>query len=105
MTTTSGPLIAMPYNLELNDSIVYAVEKHASPEMYRRLVDTLITFEPELASQTRVLALGLHPHLIGVPHRIGYFEKMLDLLAARNDVVFMQGRQIADWFASVNPST
>ena len=105
MTTQSGPLIAMPYNLELNDSIVYAVEKHASPEIYRRLVDTVATFEPELESQTRVLALGLHPHLIGVPHRIGYFEKMLDLLAARNDVVFMQGRQIADWFASVSPST
>lgn len=52
--------------------------------------------------QPRVLALGLHPHLIAVPHRIGYLHKMLDLLLARDDVVFVQGRQIADWFGSVS---
>lgn len=103
MSTRAGPLIAMPYNLELNDSIVYAVEKHSSPEMYQRLVDTVAVFDRELRRHPRVLALGLHPHLIGVPHRIVYLEKMLDLLAARDDVVFMQGRQIADWFAGASP--
>lgn len=104
MTTKAGPLIAMPYNLEINDSIIYAVEKHASAEMYRRLADTVTAFEREMPAQPRVLALGLHPHLIGVPHRIGYLEKMLDLLAARDDVVFMQGRQIADWFTNACPA-
>ncbi len=104
MTTKHGALMAMPYNLEINDSIIYAVEKHASPEMYRRLADTVAAFEPELTQQPRVLALGLHPHLIGVPHRIGYLHKMLDLLLQRDDVVFVQGRQIADWFHSVSPA-
>ncbi|MBL8381632.1 MAG: polysaccharide deacetylase family protein [Burkholderiales bacterium] len=104
MTTKAGPLIAMPYNLEINDSIVYAVEKHASPEMHRRVVDTVAAFDRELRSAPRVLALGLHPHLIGVPHRIVYLEKMLDLLARRDDVVFMQGAQIADWFMSACPA-
>ena len=104
MTTKHGPLIAMPYNLEINDSIIYAVEKHSSPEMYTRLVDTVAAFERELKRQPRVLALGLHPHLISVPHRIGYLWKMLDLLMQRDDVIFVQGRQIADWFASVSPA-
>jgi peptidoglycan/xylan/chitin deacetylase (PgdA/CDA1 family) len=103
MSTAHGPLLAMPYNLELNDSIVYAVEKHASPELHRRLVDTVNCFDRELPHQVRVLALGLHPHLIGVPHRIGYLEQMLDLLAARSDTVFMQGRDIAAWFRRVSP--
>jgi hypothetical protein len=40
----------------------------------------------------------LHHHLNGVPHRIGFLEKMLDLLIARNDTIFMTGGQIADWF-------
>jgi peptidoglycan/xylan/chitin deacetylase (PgdA/CDA1 family) len=104
MTTQAGPLLAMPYNLEINDSIVYAVEKHASPEMWTRLKDTVAAFERELKRFPRVLALGLHPHLIGVPHRIGYLAKMLDLLAARDDVVFMQGAEIADWYASACPA-
>jgi allantoinase len=98
MTTKHGPLIAMPYNLEINDSVLYAVEKHSSPEIYERLKATLSTFDGELADQPRVLALGLHPHLIGVPHRIGYLANMLDLLMARDDVTFMTGSQIADWF-------
>ena len=104
MTTKDGPLIAMPYNLEINDSIIYAVEKHSSNEMYQRLVDTVAAFDRELKRQPRVLALGLHPHLISVPHRIGYLHKMLDLLLARDDVIFVQGRQIADWFGSVSPA-
>lgn len=102
MTTEGGPLIAMPYNLELNDSIVYAIEKHASPEMYRRISDTIAVFERELDRNPRVMALGLHPHLIGVPHRIGYLERVLDDLLARDDTVFMTGSQIADWFVAAD---
>ncbi len=104
MMTKHGALIAMPYNLEINDSIIYAVEKHSSAEMYQRLADTVVAFDLEMKGQPRVLALGLHPHLIGVPHRIGYLHKMLDLLQQRDDVVFVQGGQIADWFHSVSPA-
>ena len=102
MTTAHGPLIAMPYNLEVNDSVVYAIEKHASPEMYRRMTDTVAAFSQELETTCRVLALGLHPHLIAVPHRIGYLERMLDDLLARDDTVFMTGSQIADWFVAAD---
>ena len=102
ITTAGGPLIAMPYNLEINDSIIYAVEKHASPEMYRRMTDTVAAFENELDQNPRVMALGLHPHLIGVPHRIGYLERMLDDLLGRDDTIFMTGSQIADWFVEAD---
>lgn len=102
MTTRHGAMIAMPYNVEINDSVIYAVEKHSSPEMYQRLSDTLDAFDRELEASPRVLPIGLHPHLIGVPHRIGYLAKMLDLLAARDDVVFMTGSQIADWFTAAD---
>jgi peptidoglycan/xylan/chitin deacetylase (PgdA/CDA1 family) len=98
MTTKAGPMLAMPYTLELNDSVVYAVERHASPEMYRRLVDTLEVFDWELRQQPRVLTLALHPHLTGVPHRLGYFEKMLDALLDREDVIFVTGGTVADWY-------
>jgi len=99
MQVAAGRLIQMPYNLELNDSVIYAVEKHSSPEFLLRLERTLALFEREIEHQPRVLALGLHPHLMGVPHRFGYFEEMLDLLIKHPDVVFMNGSMIADWFA------
>ena len=102
MTTKHGPLIAMPYNLEVNDSIIYAVEKHSSPEMYLRLENSVNAFDKEVKDNPRVLAIGLHPHLIGVPHRIDYLDRMLDLLMARDDTIFMNGSQIADWFVAAD---
>ena len=102
MTTKHGPLIAMPYNLEVNDSIIYAIEKHASPEMYQRLTATVKAFEKEVDDTSRILPIGLHPHLMGVPHRINYLERMLDDLMARSDTVFMTGSEIADWFVEAD---
>jgi hypothetical protein len=104
MTTQHGPLLSLPYNLEVNDSIIYAIEKHASNEMYQRLENTLRLFEREAKKQPRVLALGLHPHLIGVPHRFESFERMLDLLMKTPNVCFMTGEKMAQWYATQVPA-
>ena len=98
-----GALLQMPYNLELNDSIIYAVEKHSSPEFLLRVEQTLKCFERECQTRPRVMALGLHPHLMGVPHRFGYFEQILDTLMAHPDVCFKTGSDIADWFTTQCP--
>ena len=103
MTTRNGPLLSLPYNLEINDSIIYAIERHSSDEMYERLARTLALFEREAVSHPRILAIGLHPHLIGVPHRFASLEKMLDLLMKSSNVCFMNGEQIADWYTAQVP--
>lgn len=100
MTTRSGPLVAMPYNVEINDSIIYAIERHATGEMARRLSFTLEQFEQESAENPRVLAIGLHPHLISVPHRMHELVDMLDRLQASDKVLFTTGSAICDWFTS-----
>jgi len=98
MTTASGPLVAMPYNVEINDSIIYAVERHATGEMANRLAHTLELFERESALNPRILALGLHPHLISVPHRFHELEKMIEMLQSSKNVVFATGSEICDWY-------
>ena len=103
MHTLNGPLLSLPYNLEINDSIIYAVEKHSSLEMLERTRHTLALFERESLKHPRVLAIGLHPHLIGVPHRFGSFERMLDLLMASPQVCFVQGHDLATWYAEQVP--
>lgn len=103
LNTKHGPLLSIPYTLELNDSPLYAGQHMSSSEIYDRLVDTLSVFETELKTQPRVLTLALHPHLIGVPHRFAYLERMLDLLQARDDTTFVVGGQIADWYVSACP--
>lgn len=106
MRTDNGPLLSVPYNLEINDSIIYAIEKHSSPEMLMRATNTLNLFKREFdrTGQPRVFALGLHPHLIGVPHRFDYLEQILDLLMNTPEVWFTTGSQIADWYRAQVPA-
>lgn len=102
MTTANGPLIAMPYSLELNDTVIYAIEKHPGEEIFRRVADTVATFERELEQNPRVITIALHPYAIGVPHRLPHLERALQMLRARNDTVFMTGSAIADWFVAAD---
>ena len=100
MTTKHGPLICMPYGTELNDSLIYAVEQQSSAEVLQRFKDTLATFESELGENPKILTIPLHPHITGVPHRIPYLHGVIDLLRSRDDVIFVNGSEIADWYAA-----
>lgn len=103
LTTKHGPMVSLPYGLDLNDSVVYAIEKHSTAEMKLRMSETIKVFEREIAryGQPRVLTIPLHPHLSGVAHRVGFLEEVIDALRARADTVFMNGSQILDWYLAV----
>lgn len=102
MTTAHGPMVAMPYTFELNDVPIYAVQNSSTDEMFKRLEGTLAIFDRETTVQPKVLTIALHPHLIGVPHLAHQFERCLDLLLARDDVVFMTSSEIGDWFVETD---
>lgn len=98
LRTAHGPLLALPYTMELNDVPIWAVQGQSSDELLKRLETTLAVLEREIEQQPRVLTFGLHPHIIGIPHRAYYMEKALDLLQRRSDTQFVTSSQIADWF-------
>ena len=98
MDTKHGPLLNIPYTLEHSDVLVYSVEKLDGADVLRRLEATLETFDRELDDQPRVLTVPIHPHIIGVPHRFPFLMRMLDLLLARDDVLFTTADGIADWY-------
>ncbi|HVY21107.1 MAG TPA: polysaccharide deacetylase family protein [Bauldia sp.] len=100
LRTKFGDVVSLPYGLDINDSVIFAIEKHASAEMARRIEATIATFQREIAEtgQVRILAIPLHPHLSGVAHRIGYLTDTIDALLDRSDTVFMNGSQILDWY-------
>ena len=104
MRTMHGPFIAAPYSLDLNDGLLWAGGGAHSNVQYERVVWTLETFEEELKRNCRVMVLPLHPHLVGVPHRMAWFNRILDLLQARSDTVFLNGSGVADWYAAVEPA-
>lgn len=103
MHTKHGPMMALPYALDLNDVTIFALEKHTANEYVKRFEDTLSVFELETECNPRVLTLALHPHIIGVPYRFGALCKVLDILQKRSDTIFMTADQIADWFKAESP--
>jgi allantoinase len=104
INTQNGKLLAVPYSLELNDSVIHAVEDHPSDTLLQRVTDTLHTFETEIHDTCRVLTIPLHPHLMGVAHRIDYLAQTLDLLREHDEVAFVTGSQISDWYRAQVPA-
>lgn len=102
MRTKHGPLMAVPYSLDLNDSM-WAGWGLNSDAQYQRTLWTLETFEEEMKGNCRVLVLPLHPHLVGVPHRMRWLHEILDMLIARDDTMFTTPSEIADWYRAVEP--
>lgn len=103
MRTKSGPLIAVPYALDINDVMIFALERHSAEEYFKRFQDTANYFASE-RGQPRIITMGLHPHIIGVPYRLKMFERTIDMLMSRDDTVFVTGNRIVDWFKKQVPA-
>ena len=100
--TKHGPMVGLPYALELNDVPVFAIKDASTDEFLKRLEATLAIFERETEDNPRCLTFGLHPHIIGTPHIAYWFEKALDLLMEHPQTTFMTSRQIGDWFVAAD---
>jgi peptidoglycan/xylan/chitin deacetylase (PgdA/CDA1 family) len=97
--TAHGPLLAMPYSVELNDIPIMMIQHHRAEELFERTVAQFDRLYDESEVQgAKVMGLAVHPYISGVPHRIGWFEKALAHMAARPGTMFWQGRQIMDWY-------
>lgn len=103
MTTTEGPILAVPYTLELNDSVVYAVERHATGELERRVTGSLEVLGREMAHEARLITIGLHPHLAGVPHRVDELRRILESLTEAPGSRFVTGTEIDAWYRAAHP--
>lgn len=104
VATAHGPLLSVPYSVELNDITIMVSAQHRSDEMLIRTRDAALRLAAESAESVRILAFGVHPYVSGAAHRIAYFEQMLDHLAAMPGVVFWQGDRICRWFADQRPA-
>jgi peptidoglycan/xylan/chitin deacetylase (PgdA/CDA1 family) len=98
MRTKSGPILTLPYPVEVNDVVISAVQQQPSVEILRRGRDTFDRLYQEGAAIPRIMAISIHPYLTGVPHRIKYLEELLDHVLGHPDIVLMTGEEILDWY-------
>ena len=105
LTVKSGRLVALPYTVELNDIPMYIVQNHRSPEIFDRSKDAFETLYREGASSARIMAISVHPYITGAAHRISYYEEIFEYLKSFDEVVFMTGGEILDWYDAAMPTS
>ena len=98
MIVKSGRLVALPYTVELNDIPVYLVQNHRSPELFERAKDHFDTLYREGAESARIMCVSTHPYITGAAHRIKYYGKIFEYIRQHDDVIFMTGSEILDWY-------
>ncbi len=98
MSTSTTPIVAMPYSLELSDLPMMVVHQHESRVWLERVTDQFDRLYQEGATQPRVMSMSVHPYIMGTPHRIKYFEAAYDHMLKHENVWFTTAEEIYDWF-------
>jgi peptidoglycan/xylan/chitin deacetylase (PgdA/CDA1 family) len=91
-------LVSIPYSLEINDLPAFLYRNRSAEEfdtMIRRQFDVL---SREGERSGRVMAIALHPYLIGVPHRIGALDSALDYIGRHEGVWRATGEEIVSHY-------
>ena len=98
MNVEGKPLVSIPYSYETNDSPAFYRHKGSTQDfetMMRQQFDTLYR---EGADSGRVMAIALHPYVMGVPHRIGALDRALDYICSHPDVWLATGEEIVRYY-------
>jgi hypothetical protein len=70
MRTRSGPLLSIPYAVETNDFVSVLHLRHDPVQFVDAVVRQFNEMLEQSAQQPLVLALSLHPFIMGQPHRL-----------------------------------
>ena len=100
--TPAGEIIAMPLSTELEDRFIMQANLHSESEYADQIEDAFDYLYEEAGEQGgRMLALSIHPWMLGQPHRIGKLEQLLAHITKRADVWSASGGEIsAAWHHS-----
>jgi allantoinase len=96
--TANGPLVTLPYSVELNDIPMMIVQHHESEYLLRRTIDQFDRLYAEGKHRAKIMALAIHPYISGQPHRIKYLEAIYDYVNRFAGVLHWNGAEILDWY-------
>ncbi len=103
MDVDGRPICSIPYSGEINDLPAMIRMGRTAEEfetMIKRQFDVLYR---EGAESGRVMAICLHPFVIGMPHRIGALDGGLEYICAHEGVWLATGSEIVDHYLSTVP--
>jgi len=102
MRTAGGTLHAMPHPVDIDDYTILVQNHHTEDDFRDQLCDQFDVLYRESQTQGgRIMAIALHPWVIGQPYRIGALEQALAHIMRHRGVWAATGSEILDaWTAS-----
>jgi len=98
ISTENGVLVATPYSNDVNDFAIFS-RGNATPEMG---LASLKSYFDELYREGersgRIMNFGIHPHVMGLPHRIGPLRDFMSYLKRHEGVWFCTREELARWY-------
>ncbi len=91
-------MVALPYSTEINDLPVMLRQNRSSDEFESRIRRQFDTLYREGEESGRVMAIAVHPYVIGFPHRIWALESGLDYIRKHEAVWFATAEEIVDHY-------
>ncbi|MGA4846469.1 polysaccharide deacetylase family protein [Streptomyces sp. G5(2025)] len=92
-------MLSVPYAIELNDISLFVGRHLSGPDFVTIVKDQLEQLYAEAADSGRVMALVVHPFIIGQPFRHKYLDQALAHLANHPGVWLTTSDEIADHYA------
>jgi peptidoglycan/xylan/chitin deacetylase (PgdA/CDA1 family) len=100
--TTDKPIVALPYNYEIHDIVLMAIQQQPSVAFLKRALDYFETIYAESGETVNVMAVAMHPYLSGAGHRIKYVRETFEYILSQPGVVCWDGEKILDWLVKEN---
>ena len=98
LKTRTRPIVNLPYTQECNDVAMMLIRHHKASEYYDRAIDQFAQLYADSAQSARIMALVVHPYIMGAPHRLRYFRDVLARIRDHQGVLFWTGEEILDWY-------
>ncbi|WP_438029794.1 polysaccharide deacetylase family protein [Sorangium sp. So ce233] len=98
MQVRSGSMLSLPYSVEINDFVAFLERGQTGEAFAQTICDQFDVLYEDGAGSGRVMAICLHPFLIGHPHRCKHLVRALAHIASRREVWLTTGGEIADWY-------
>ena len=77
LKTRGGTIVNIPYTQECNDVAMMLIQHHKASEYRDRALDQFAQLYSDARRGARVMALVLHPYIMGAPHRLRYVRDAL----------------------------
>ncbi len=99
-----GDMFALPLMVELDDLVALWARRVTVGRYRDMLKDGFDTLHQDGAENGRLLAINIHPWLMGQPFRIGYLDDALSHMMRQGGVWAATGSEVMEWYRNNPPA-